>query len=75
MLLAILSEQRGSSDGVWFSPSRASERFGFANSTRVEGLRHLRELGLIRTTVQTVSESGSFIDFARRRNVHEIVGL
>jgi hypothetical protein len=75
MLLAILSEQRGSTDGVWFSPSRAVERFGFANSTRVEGLRHLRELGLVRTTVRTVSESGSFIDFARRRNVHEVIGL
>ena len=60
---------------MWFSPSRAVERFWFANSTRVEGLRHLRELGLLRTTKKVVSESGAFIDFARRRNVHEIINL
>jgi hypothetical protein len=32
-------------------------------------------LGLIRITVKTVSESGAFIDFARRRNVHEELPL
>lgn len=74
MLLALLSERRGSPEAdVWFSPARATARFGFAASTRVEGLAQLRELGLVRTTLRTVSESGTYIDFARRRNVHEVV--
>lgn len=76
MLLALLSERRGSDDpGVWFSPARASNRFGFAASTRTDGLKELRSLGLVRTTTRTVSESGAFIDFARRRSVHEVTGL
>ena len=58
---------------MWFSPARATDRFGFAASTRSDGLAQLRELGLVRTTLRTVSESGAYIDFARRRNVHEVV--
>jgi hypothetical protein len=76
MLLAVLSERRGQSEpGVWFSPARATARFGFAASTRSQGLAELRALGLLRTTIRTVSENGAYIDFARRRSVHEIVGL
>lgn len=76
MLLALLSERRGQTDpGVWVSPSRASERFGFAASTRVDGLTNLRKIGLLRTTRKVVSESGSYIDFARRRSVHELINL
>lgn len=76
MLLALLSERRGQSEpGVWFSPARATSRFGFAASTRTQGLAELRECGLLRTTTRTVSENGAYIDFARRRNVHEVVGL
>jgi hypothetical protein len=74
MLLALLSERRGNLDpGVWFSPARATARFGFAASTRVQGLAQLRELGLVRTTLRTVSEHGTYIDFARRRGVHEVL--
>lgn len=73
MLLALLSERRGNPEpGVWFSPARATDRFGFAASTRAQGLAQLRALGLVRTTVRTVSENGAYIDFARRRNVHEV---
>lgn len=76
MLLALLSERRGQTDpGVWIAPSRASDRFGFAASTRVDGLANLRKIGLLRTTRKVVSESGSYIDFARRRNVHELINL
>ncbi|WP_315093262.1 hypothetical protein [uncultured Cellulomonas sp.] len=76
MLLALLSERRGAESGaVWFSPERARERFGIATSTRREGLEHLRELGLVTTTSRIVSENGAYIDWARRRNVHEVVGL
>ena len=76
MLLALFSERRGSENpSVWFSPARASARFGFAASTRTQGLKELRQLGLVRTTTKTVSENGAFIDFARRRSVHEVTGL
>lgn len=76
MLLALLSERRDSENQtVWFSPARASARFGFAASTRTQGLKELRLLGLVRTTTKTVSETGAFIDFARRRSVHEVTGL
>jgi hypothetical protein len=76
MLLALLSERRGQAEtGVWFSPTRASDRFGFAPTTRSQGLAHLRELDLVRTVKRTVSEHGAYIDFARRRNVHEVINL
>ena len=76
MLLALLSEQRGQdARGVWFSPGRAKERFGFSESTRREGLQHLRNLRLVETQLKTVSEEGAYIDWARRRSVHEVVGL
>jgi hypothetical protein len=76
MFLALLSERRGRAEpGVWISPARAGDRFGFAASTRVDGLVNLREIGLLRTTRKVVSESGSYIDFARRRSVHEITNL
>ncbi len=74
MLLALLSEVRGQApeQGVWFSPDRAKARFGFAASTRREGLDQLRDLGLVHTTTRSVSERGTYIDFARRRNVHVV---
>lgn len=76
MLLALLSERRGqASPTVWFSPERARARFGIATSTRREGLRQLQELGLVSTKTRVVSEQGAYIDWARRRNVHEVVGL
>lgn len=76
MLLALLSERRGqASPAVWFSPTRAKERFGFSTSTRREGLQHLRDLGLVVTKTKVVSEQGAYIDWARRRSVHEVVGL
>jgi hypothetical protein len=76
MLLALLSERRGqASPAVWFSPGRAQERFGFSPSTRREGLQHLRDLGLVVTKTKVVSEQGAYIDWARRRSVHEVVGL
>lgn len=76
MLLALLSERRGAEAAdVWFSPERAKQRFGIATSTRREGLEHLRDLGLVVTKSKVVSEGGSYIDWARRRNVHEVVGL
>ena len=52
---------------VWFSPDRATKRFGLSASTRSEGLAHLCELGLVHSTSKPVSESGAFIDFQRRR--------
>jgi len=76
MLLALLSEQRGRAAGpVWFSPARAGARFGLAPSTRTKGLAELQRLDLIVTSTKVVSESGAFIDFTKRRHVHEIVGL
>ncbi len=76
MLLALMSERRGQTDpGIWISPARATNRFGFASSTRTDGLTNLRQAGLLTTTRKVVSESGSYIDFARRRSVHEIVEL
>ena len=42
MLLALLSERRGQTEpSVWFSPARATARFGFAASTRSQGLAEL----------------------------------
>lgn len=75
MLLVLLAEQRGNNVGVWFSPDRAERRYGLSASTRTEGLAHLRALGLVSSKIQTVSESGAFIDFARRRKVHKVIGL
>jgi len=75
MLLALLSEQRGTTDGVWFSPGRARERFGLSTSTRRQGLDDLSRLGLVDTKTRVVSESGAYIDWARRRNVHHVTGL
>lgn len=75
MLLALLSEQRGSTAGVWISPERARERFSLATSTRREGLDQLRALDLITTSAKVVSEQGAYIDWARLRNVHQVVGL
>ncbi len=73
MLLALLSENRGQDKpGVWFSPGRARERFGVADSTRRDGLRQLQQLGLVDTSKRVISERGTYIDFARRRNVHVI---
>ena len=63
------------SAAVWFSPSRARERFGLAPSTRRDGLDHLRALGLTDRTTRVISENGAYIDFTRRRNVHTITGL
>jgi len=42
MLLALISEQHGTGQSVWFSPDRANKRFGLSPSTRSEGLAHLR---------------------------------
>lgn len=76
MLLALLSERRGRDTGpVWFSPARAKARFGLAPSTRTNGLAELQRLDLIATSTKVVSESGAFIDFTKRRHVHEVVGL
>lgn len=76
MLLALLSEQRGRAAGpVWFSPSRATARFRFAPSTRSKGLGELQRLDLVETSTKVISESGAFIDFSKRRHVHEVVGL
>lgn len=74
MLLVLLSERRGQeSPWVWFSPDRAAERFSLSASTRTDGLRQLRDLGLIMTKSQVVSERGSYIDYQRRRNVHKVI--
>lgn len=76
MLVALLSEKRGRAAGpVWFSPSRATERFGFAPSTRSKGLGELQQLEIVETSTRVISESGAFIDFSKRRHVHEVVGL
>lgn len=73
MLLVVRCEQRGNNNSpVWFSPQRATERYGLAESTRVQGLKQLRELGLMITKTRPVSESGAFIDQIRRRNVHTL---
>lgn len=76
MLLALLSERRGAEQpAVWFSPGRAQARFALSPSTRQAGLKELRQLGLLETHVRSVSERGTYIDFARVRQVHEIIGL
>lgn len=73
MLLVVRAEQRGKDNTpVWFSPQVASERYGLAESTRVQGLEQLRRQGLLTTTTQKISESGAFIDQIRRRNVHTL---
>jgi hypothetical protein len=73
MLLVLRCEQQGR-DGkaVWFSPDRAENRFGLAESTRRQGLAELRDRGLVTTTSQRLSESGDFIDVYRRRKVHTL---
>jgi hypothetical protein len=73
MLLVLRCEQQNQ-DGtpVWFSPDRAENRFGLAESTRRQGLAELRELGLVTTASRRLSESGDFIDVYRRRKVHTL---
>ncbi|WNV86659.1 hypothetical protein [Umezawaea sp. Da 62-37] len=73
MLLVVRCEQRGNENTpVWFSPKVATERYGLAESTRVQGLQQLRDRGLLTTETRSVSESGAFIDQIRRRNVHTL---
>lgn len=72
LMLVLLAEQRGKPEEVWFSPSRAVERFGLAPSTITKGLRTLKELGLVRTRRKAVSETGTYIGFTRYRNVHAL---
>lgn len=73
MLLVLRCEQQGV-DGkpVWFSPDRALNRFGLAESTRRQGLDQLRAEGLVTSVQQRLSESGDFIDVYRRRLVHTL---
>lgn len=73
MLLVLRCEQQGT-DGkpVWFSPDRALNRFGLAESTRRQGLDQLRAEGLVTSVQQRLSESGDFIDVYRRRLVHTL---
>ena len=73
MLLVLRCEQQGA-DGkpVWFSPDRALNRFGLAESTRRQGLDQLRTEGLVTSVQQRLSESGDFIDVYRRRLVHTL---
>ena len=78
MLLVVRCEQRGvDAAEVWFSPQMAAERYGLAESTRVQGLQQLRAHGLLTTRARSVSESGIYIDEFRRRNVHtlDLAGL
>jgi hypothetical protein len=73
MLLVLRCEQQGV-DGkpVWFSPDRALNRFGLAESTRRQGLDQLRKEGLVVSVHHKLSESGDFIDVYRRRLVHTL---
>lgn len=73
MLLVLRCEQQNQ-DGkpVWFSPERAVNRFGLAESTRRQGLAELRQLGLVTTVSRRLSESGDYIDVYRRRKVHTL---
>jgi hypothetical protein len=72
LMLVLLAEQRGKPDEVWFSPSRAEERFGLAPTTITKGLRTLKDLGLVQTRRKAVSEQGTYIGFTRYRNVHAL---
>lgn len=73
MLLVLRCEQQ-SRDGtpVWFSPDRALNRFGLAESTRRQGLEQLRAQGVVTTVSRKLSESGDFIDVYRHRKVHTL---
>jgi hypothetical protein len=73
MLLVLRCEQQGD-DGkaVWFSPDRAINRFGLAESTRRQGLEQLRNEGLVVSVSRKLSDSGDFIDVYRRRLVHTL---
>ncbi|MEU3649435.1 hypothetical protein AB0E59_39095 [Lentzea sp. NPDC034063] len=73
MLLVLRCEQQ-SKDAVpvWFSPARAANRFGLAESTRRLGLEQLRNEGLVVTSVHRLSETGDFIDVYRQRKVHAL---
>jgi hypothetical protein len=73
MLLVLRSEQQSKdATPVWFSPARAANRFGLAESTRRLGLAKLRQEGLVITDVHKLSESGDFIDVYRQRKVHTL---
>jgi len=72
MMLVILAEQRGTDEEVWFSPGRAEERYGLAPTTITKGLRSLREQNLLKSRRTSVSDRGTYIDFARYRNVHAL---
>lgn len=73
MLLVLRCEQQ-SKDGtpVWFSPTRAANRFGLSESTRRLGLQELRKEGLVISSTRKLSESGDFIDVVRQRKVHTL---
>lgn len=73
MLMVLRCEQRGQEGtDVWFSPGKAADRFSLAETTQRQGLQELRQLGLLVTQKKIVSESGAYIDFTRRRNVHTL---
>lgn len=73
LMLVLLAEQRGTpGEEVWFSPTRAQERFGLAPTTVTKGLRELKELGLLRSRRRVVSEHGTYIGFRRYRNAHTL---
>lgn len=72
-MLVLLAEQRGTpGEVVWFSPTRAQERFGLAPTTVTKGLREHKELGLLRSRRRVVSEQGTYIGFKRYRNAHTL---
>lgn len=75
MLLVLLSQRSPSvpSNPVWIAPRVADQRFRLAHTTRTSGLRELQQAGLITTKTASVGDTGAFIDFQRRRNVHTIL--
>lgn len=69
MLLVLLAEEDGRrSDGVWFSPRIAEERYALSPVTRSKGLTELSDYGLL--TIKKSALTGDPFELQRTRNIY-----